>query len=179
MAKTPDGRDIPPLRAGEREMLESWLDFHRATLARKCEDLDDRQARTASVAPSPMTVVGLVRHLTEVERNWFQRVLAGRTDLPRVHPESGDAGFALPAGDDAPRLAVALADWRAEVSRSRGTAARVSLDDCGTFSDEDAARAGGREVSLRWILLHLIEEYARHNGHADLIRERIDGVTGT
>ena len=127
-------RPLPPLNADERTTLESWLDFHRATLAMKCEGLDDEQAAEASVPPSGFTLTGLVQHLAEVERNWFQRVLAGEGAPPIYDP-----------------------------------AARA-LTDTGRFM--------GQDVSLRWIYVHLIEEYARHNGHADLIRERIDGTTG-
>jgi uncharacterized damage-inducible protein DinB len=174
MGTTPDGRPIPPPHADERAMLESWLEFHRATLALKCAGLDDRQLRTASVAPSSMTLLGLVQHLTEVERNWFQRVFAGR-DVPLVHvSETGDS-FALAPDRSADEV---LAAWRTEVARSRAAIVAASLDDPGELSAQLAAHVGSREVSLRWILVHLIEEYARHNGHADLLRERIDGATG-
>ncbi|MGW6457311.1 DinB family protein [Streptomyces sp. NPDC055078] len=174
MPTTPDGRLVPPLRAGERAMLESWLEFHRATLMLKCEGLDDARLREASVEPSSMTLLGLVQHLAEVERNWFQRVFAGQ-DVPPVYADGGSDGFTL---DPERGIAQALTVWHGEVARGRELIAGSSLDECGTFSERDAVIAGGREVSLRWILVHLIEEYARHNGHADLLRERIDGVTG-
>ncbi|MFE9664747.1 DUF664 domain-containing protein [Streptomyces sp. NPDC005955] len=174
MTTTPDGRPVPPPCADERTMLESWLELHRATLVLKCEGLDDAQARTASVEPSRMTLLGLVQHLAEVERTWFQRVFAAR-EVPRVHPESGDDGFALVPGLTLER---ALADWRAEVEGGRSLTADAGLDDLGVLSPENAQVAGGKEVSLRWILVHLIEEYARHNGHADLLRERLDGRVG-
>ena len=164
-------RPLPPLNADERTTLESWLDFHRATLAMKCEGLDDKQAAEASVPPSGFTLTGLVQHLAEVERNWFQRVLAGQ-DAPPIHdpqadPNAPDGGFDL--AEDA-TLAAALATWRTEIARARDLCAARVLTDTGRFMDQD--------VSLRWIYVHLIEEYARHNGHADLIRERIDGTTG-
>ncbi|MGK5642574.1 DinB family protein [Streptomyces sp. URMC 126] len=171
MTKTPDGRPIPPPLAGEREALESWLDFQRETLAVKCAGLDDEQARRASVAPSPMSLLGLVRHMAVVERNWFQRVFAGRS-VPEPPP---NGGFDLAPGD---RLDEALAAWRAEVALGRELIADASLDDVGRLSPEEAKGLGSEEVSLRWILIHLIEEYARHNGHADLLRETVDGVTG-
>ncbi|WP_327688017.1 DinB family protein [Streptomyces tubercidicus] len=174
MRMTPDGRPVPPPHADERAMLESWLEFHRATLPLKCAGLDDQQARLASVAPSTMTLLGLVQHLAEVERNWFQRVFAG-LDVPPVHEAEKGNGFTL-APDRG--IAEALADWRAEVARSRELIATASLDDTGTLSEREAGFVGDQRVSLRWILVHLIEEYARHNGHADLLRERIDGVTG-
>ncbi|GGT59093.1 mini-circle uncharacterized 19.1 kDa protein [Streptomyces kurssanovii] len=174
METTPDGRPIPPPHAGERAMLESWLEFHRATLALKCAGLDDAQVRRASVTPSSMTILGLVQHLAEVERNWFQRVFSGH-DVPLLYGEAGGFGYAL-----APDRGIdeAMAAWRAEVDRSRELIAGASLDDAGSLSQENAAVLGGEGVSLRWILVHMIEEYARHNGHADLLRESLDGVTG-
>jgi hypothetical protein len=164
-------RPMPPLNADERTTLESWLDFHRATLAMKCEGVDDKQAATASVRPSGFTLTGLVQHLAEVERNWFRRVLAAEHAPPIYDPEADpnapDGGFNL--AEDA-TLAAALATWRTEIARARDLCAARALTDTGRFM--------GQDVSLRWIYVHLIEEYARHNGHADLIRERIDGTTG-
>ncbi|MET9290425.1 DinB family protein [Streptomyces sp. NPDC003077] len=175
MATTPDGRPIPLPRADERSMLESWLEFHRATLALKCRGLDDQQIRLTSVEPSSMTLLGLVQHMAEVERNWFQRVFAG-LDVPTVDKEAQDFGFGLVSERG---IEEALTTWRAEIARGRELIATASLDDTGRLSEENAAALGAPEVSLRWILIHMIEEYARHNGHADLLRERIDGVTGT
>ena len=114
-----------------------------------------------------------MQHLAEVERNWFQRVLAGR-DVPPVYA-GRSGGFAL---DSEWTYAQALAVWRREVAVSRKLCGRRALDGVGRLSEREAAVAGSAEVSLRWILVHLIEEYARHNGHADLLREGIDGVTG-
>ena len=164
-------RPLPPLNADERTTLESWLDFHRATLAMKCEGLDDQQAAEMSVPPSGFTLTGLVQHLAEVERNWFQRVLAGQGAPPiydpQADPNGPDGGFDL--AEDA-TLSAALATWQEEIARARDLCSARALTDTGRFMDQD--------VSLRWIYVHLIEEYARHNGHADLIRERIDGATG-
>ncbi|MFF2008293.1 DinB family protein [Streptomyces sp. NPDC058195] len=174
MTTIPDGRPVPPPHADERAMLDAWLDFHRATLALKCAGLDDEQARQATASPSRMTLLGLVQHMAEVERKWFQCVLAGQ-DLPRVFEESGPDGFAL-APDR--RLDEVLAAWQAEIARGRALSAGASLDDAGFLSGQDAVYLGDQGVSLRWIMVHMIEEYARHNGHADLIRERIDGATG-
>lgn len=208
MTTTPDGRPVPPLHSDERTMLTAWLDFHRATLALKCAGLDDVQVRQASVPPSAMTMLGLVRHLTGVERNWFQRVFAGEEfDVDELTRQDG--GFALgldaeagaeadadagaeaeadaAAGAESARgraagaeagMAEALAVWRETLDRNRALVAAASLDDSGRLSPQEAAVAGGDTVSLRWILVHMIEEYARHNGHADLLRERIDGATG-
>jgi uncharacterized damage-inducible protein DinB len=162
---------MPPLHADERTTLESWLDFYRTTLLLKCDGLSDEQLRTASVPPSPLTLLGLVRHLAEVERNWFRRVLTGEDVPPIYDPKSEttghDGGFDL--GDDA-TFADARAAWEAEVARSRANCANRQLDQTSPFM--------GAQVTLRWIYTHLIAEYARHNGHADLIRERIDGTTG-
>ena len=164
-------RPLPPLNADERTTLESWLDFHRATLAMKCEGLDDKQAAETSVPPSGFTLTGLVQHLAEVERNWFRRVLAGE-DAPPIYdpqddPNGPDGGFDLAENAT---LNAARAAWHEEIARARDLCAARALTDTGRFM--------GQDVSLRWIYVHLIEEYARHNGHADLIRERIDGTTG-
>jgi uncharacterized damage-inducible protein DinB len=155
-------------------MLEAWLDFHRATLALKCSGLQDDQLRLASVAPSSMTLLGLVQHMAEVERNWFQRVFTGQV-LPPVFGESNADGFALHPDRG---LDEATAAWQAEVVRGRELIATASLDDSGRLSEQEARHLGDHRVSLRWIMVHMIEEYARHNGHADLIRERIDGAAG-
>ncbi|MFE6161835.1 DinB family protein [Streptomyces sp. NPDC056486] len=173
MTTLPDGRPVPDPTAGEPAMLMGWLDFHRETLVLKCSGLDDAQTRVAAVRSSSLTLLGLVQHLAEVERNWFQRVLAGR-DVPPVY-EDASGGFAL-----APErtYAQALAVWRREVAVSRKLCEGRSLDAVGRLSEREAAVMGSAEVSLRWILVHLVEEYARHNGHADLLREGIDGVTG-
>ena len=164
-------RAVPPMNADERTTLESWLDFHRSTLAGKCAGVDDAGARRPSAEPSPITLIGLVQHLTEVERTWFRRVLRG-ADLPTVLGEPYDptlpsGGFEVPEGAT---LAGTLAVWQEETAASRAACADASLETTGDF--------GGTPVSLRWIYVHLIEEYARHNGHADLVRERIDGATG-
>lgn len=165
----PDGRPVPLMTGDERPMLESWLAFHRATLELKCAGLDDAQVRLASAEPSSLTLLGLVQHLAEVERNWFQRVVSG-LDVPPVFGE--ETGYALDPGRG---LDEALAAWRREVARGQEMCAGRSLDDTGRIADGPMA---GLEVSLRWVLMHMVEEYARHNGHADILRERIDGVTG-
>ena len=164
-------RPMPPLNADERTTLESWLDFHRVTLAMKCEGLDNSQAAAASVPPSAVTLTGLVQHMAEVERNWFRRVLAGEQAPPiydpRADPDGPDGGFELA---ESATLRDALTTWRAEIACARQHCAERALADTGRFMEQD--------VDLRWIYVHMIEEYARHNGHADLLRERIDGTTG-
>ena len=151
-------------------MLTAWLDWHRATLEHKCAGLSDEQLREQSTPPSKLSLLGLVRHMAEVERAWFRRVLAGE-DVPLVYSPTGDFQVAYDAtGAD---VAEAFENWRSECELARKVeAAAPSLEVTGM------QRKWGVPVSLRWILVHMIEEYARHNGHADLLRERIDGVTG-
>ena len=166
----------PPHEAAERPMLQAWLDYQRATLALKCEGLDDEQLRLRSVPPSLLSLVGLVRHMAEVERYWFRVVLAGEP-LPDIYctPDQPDADF---LDVDEASGTQALATWRTECDLARSVAAsRADLDATGTRPAGGPGLAG-RRVSLRWILVHMIEEYARHNGHADLLRERIDGTVG-
>ena len=164
-------RAMPPLQADERTTLESWLDFYRATLLMKCDGLADEQLRTTSVPPSPLTLLGLVQHMAEVERNWFRRVLLGEQVAPIYDPDADpsghDGGFDL--ADDA-TFDTARATWEDEVAHARTNCAARTLDETSPFM--------GSEVTLRWIYNHMIAEYARHAGHADLIRERIDGATG-
>ncbi|MCX5434594.1 DinB family protein (plasmid) [Streptomyces sp. NBC_00257] len=174
MNTTPDGRPIPPPRADERAMLEAWLDFHRTTLALKCSGLKDDQLRIAAASPSSMTLLGLVQHMAEVERNWFQRVFAGQ-DLVPVFGEGNLDGFRLQPERG---LDEAMNAWQSEITRGRELIADASLDDDGRLPEQEAGHVGDQGVSLRWIMVHMIEEYARHNGHADLIREQIDGATG-
>ncbi|WP_097240402.1 MULTISPECIES: DinB family protein [unclassified Streptomyces] len=151
-------------------MLRGFLDFHRATLAMKCEGLTDEQLRQRSSPPSTLTLLGLVRHMAEVERTWFRRVIDGQ-DLPLVWSADGDYQAAYdPTGST---RAEAFAAWQTEVEHARRIErAADSLDVTGYQARWDA------EVSLRLVMLHLIHEYARHNGHADFLREAIDGVVG-
>jgi uncharacterized damage-inducible protein DinB len=160
----------PPLVAQERGMLDAWLDYHRATLAVKCEGLTDDQLRARAVPPSSLSLLGLVRHMGEVERSWFRSVLGGEQAPPRYYSdENPDGDFDDVAGAG---VAEAFGYWRDECAHARErVAAAPSLDVTGT------GRSGDR-YSLRWIMVHMIEEYARHNGHADLLRERIDGAVG-
>jgi uncharacterized damage-inducible protein DinB len=165
----PQERIDPPYEAGERAMLDAWLDYHRATLAMKCDGLNDAQLRERSAPPSTLSLLGLVRHMADVERGWFRRVLAGE-DAPPIFWSDDD-----PDGDfdnvDTADVAEGFATWRSECERARQAAAAAP-------SLEVTGLRQGEPVSLRWILVHMIEEYARHNGHADLLRERIDGAVG-
>jgi uncharacterized damage-inducible protein DinB len=168
---TTTDRAMPPLNADERTTLESWLDFYRATLAMKCAGLTDEQLRTTSVLPSPLTLLGLVQHMAEVERNWFRRVLMSE-EAPPIYdpladPNGHDGGFEL--SDDI-SFDRARTIWEGEIAQAKANCSGRDLEQTSPFM--------GGEVTLRWIYTHMIAEYARHNGHADLIRERIDGTTG-
>jgi hypothetical protein len=159
-----------PTVADERRMLEGWLDYHRQTLLWKCAGLTADQLKMRSVEPSTLSLLGLVRHMAEVERWWFRRNFA-REPLDDLFcsEESPDGDF-----DDLD-TADAEADFAAfegEVDLARRAAEGHSLDEVFVHPRR------GTEYNLRWVYTHMIEEYARHNGHADLIRERIDGVTG-
>ena len=166
-----DDRQDPPLAADERTTLVTFLDWHRATLAFKCADLSAAQLRERAVPPSPMTLLGLVRHMAEVERSWFRRTFEGVDAPPQWYtPENPDGDF---LDVDSASVDEAFAMWRDECDHARSVAASApSLDDLARRAPD------GRQVSLRWILVHMVEEYARHNGHADLLRERLDGRTG-
>ncbi|MFG3226092.1 DinB family protein [Kitasatospora sp. NPDC048194] len=165
-----DERPVPGLTDGEREMLRGFLDHHRATLAMKCEGLTDEQLRQRSSPPSTLSLLGLVRHMAEVERTWFRKVINGE-DVPLVWSADGDYQVAYDA--TGATRAEAFAAWQAEVEHSRRIErAAPSLDVTGYQPRWEA------DVSLRLVMLHLIHEYARHNGHADFLREAIDGVVG-
>ncbi|MEU8678148.1 DinB family protein [Streptomyces sp. NPDC048560] len=168
---TTSERNEPAIDAAERPMLEGWLEFHRDTLASKCAGLTDAQLREASVPPSEFTLMGLVRHMAEVERGWFREVLAGE-DVPPIYgtDEDPDGEFHLSETDT---WEEARTTWLAEVEQARTNAAKYGLDDLSVGLSKS-----GKPFNLRWIYTHMIEEYARHNGHADLVRERIDGATG-
>ncbi|MEV0428738.1 DinB family protein [Micromonospora sp. NPDC049836] len=160
----------PPLVAGEREMLRAFLDFHRATLALKCEGLTDEQLRQQSSPPSTLSLLGLVRHMAEVERQWFRRVINGE-DLPLVWSDSGDYQEAYDAST-ADRSA-AFEAWRREVEHARRIEREAESLDVTAYNARWA-----EDVSLRLVMLHMMHEYARHNGHADFLREALDGAVG-
>ncbi|CAN5115529.1 DinB family protein [soil metagenome] len=150
-------------------MLDGWLDYHRDTLLRKCAGLSTEQLKTRSCEPSTLSLLGLVRHMAEVE-SWFNNdVIDGAVPPIFYSEEDPDGDFDNIAGAD---VAEDVATFRRAVERSRAFAA-------GTPDlDTVCVNRHGADISLRWIYLHMIEEYARHNGHADLLRERIDGATG-
>jgi uncharacterized damage-inducible protein DinB len=162
-------RAEPPFLLDERSMLEAWLEFHRTTLMLKSEGLDDDARRARPVPSSMLSLHGLVRHMAEVERNWFRRVLLRDSGAPYIwyDPEHEDSEmYPLDEAD----WQADLAAWQAECEASRRAAKAHQLDDTGLRR--------GQPCSLRWIYLHMVEEYARHNGHADLIRELVDGAVG-
>ncbi|HTT89932.1 MAG TPA: DinB family protein [Acidimicrobiales bacterium] len=159
----------PPYDLADRAMLEQWLEFHRTTLLLKCEGLDDAGRKRRPVGSSLLSLHGLVRHMSEVERNWFQRVLQRDPSIAYIYSVDGRDDNELFPLDQA-GWETDLAIWQAECEASRRAAADRDLSDTGLRH--------GQPVSLRWIYTHMIEEYARHNGHADLIREMVDGAVG-
>ena len=171
------GRPHPPHDAGELETLRGFLEHHRATLAWKTRGLDAEGLRATTAATS-MTLGGLLKHLALVEDHWFTRWLH---DRPMPEPWASVDWQADPdwewrtAAGDAPDELAAL--WRASCERSR-----VAVDEALAVGDLDQSarrrNEDGKAPSLRWILVHMVEEYARHNGHADLLREAVDGEVG-
>ena len=161
-------RSEPPYILSERAMLEAWLEFHRTTLLLKCEGLDDVSRKARPIASSLLSLHGLLRHMAEVERGWFRRTLLV-DDCGWIWYDPSIEDSELVPLDDADWEAD-VATWQAECDASRTAAAAHALDDTGLRH--------GEPCSLRWIFVHMIEEYARHNGHADLLRELVDGAVG-
>jgi uncharacterized damage-inducible protein DinB len=161
--------DEIPRNDDERTTLLAFLEWERSTLARKCDGLNADQMRQASAPPSNLTLLGLVRHMADVERGWFRRTLAGEDIEDRYSSDADpDGDFDNIATADVDE---AFASWHEECSLADEIMSRRALEATGR-------QRTGREVSMRWILNHMIEEYSRHNGHADLIRQAIDGATG-
>lgn len=165
----------PPAQADEQTLLISFLDYYRATLLLKAEGLSDDQARRAVVPPSDLNLMGLVRHMAEVERHWFQRCFI-EADSPSIYYSDQDPDGDMHPGDS-DSLAEAFATFNREVARSREITAAARPEQVSKHVSTHPERAGF-QPSMRWILIHMIEEYARHCGHADLLRECIDGATG-
>jgi len=166
-------RTEPRTDGDELTVLAGFLEYYRATLLMKADGLTDDQARTPSCPPSPLNLMGLVRHMADVERSWFRRGFTGESD------ETAAALFYTEAEPDLdmlppPRatLAEAVAALENEIAVARAIVADSSLDDVAR------GERRGERFNMRWILVHMIEEYARHCGHADLLREAIDGVVG-
>lgn len=156
----------------ELATLHGFLTYQRATLDWKCAGLDADQVARRAVPPSTMSLLGLVRHLADTERSWF-RTFVGETTQPIFFTaDEPDLDFDG-ARADPDDVENAFARWRAECAHSDGIITSAPLEQ--TFF---RAKYGGETISLRWILAHMIEEYSRHNGHADLLRQCIDGSTG-
>lgn len=160
----------PGFHGPEKQQLAAWLDYHRATLLIKCAGLTFEQLATASVPPSTLTLLGLLRHMTFVEEYWFQRVFVG-DDVSSIYESRDDPDADLNDLHSAP-----LED----VERHFLDVGEASREIVRTSDLDALARGSGPSttIDLRWVCVHLIEEYARHNGHADLLRECIDGATG-
>ena len=172
VAAREDTRDDGPMTGDEREVLDHWLELYRETVRLKIAGLGPDQLVRRAVPPSSMSLIGVVRHLTEVEAYWLRVVLLDEQDVPDYYctPTSPDGDF-----DDIDRASAAadVQAYRAELTTTRANAAG--------WADLDIPVRGLRKskaVNLRWIFVHLIEEYARHLGHMDLLREAIDGRTG-
>ena len=170
VAPEDDPREEIPDGHGEKGVLGEYLDHHRMTLQMKCEGLTPEQFASRSVPPSNLSLLGLLRHLANMEEHWFRRVLEGRPDLPPMY----DEGLEDPEFDGAVAeesvVKQAWTDWRREVAHAREAYAGLDID---TYAHLD-----GDRIEVRDIIVHLIAEYARHIGHADLLRECIDGRTG-
>jgi uncharacterized damage-inducible protein DinB len=155
----------------ERSTLNEYLRAYRLTLEMKCADLGAEQLARRSVPPSTMSLLGLIRHMAEVERSWFRRVMAGQ-DAPKLYSTGSDRDGDWDGAVGEPHLvAQAWQAWREEVAFAEQFTEANDLDFVGHMAD-------GQTLQLRELLVHMIEEYARHCGHADLLRERIDGRVG-
>jgi len=164
-----DPRDTGTQITDERGALLEYLRAYRLTLQMKCADLDAEQLARRSVPPSTMSLLGLVRHMAEVERFWFRRVMSG-ADAPKLYGDRDADWDGAVADPDI--VTEAWRTWRQEVEF-----AEHLVDDSDDLA-RDGTMPSGSTVQLREVLVHMIEEYARHAGHADLLRERIDGRTG-
>lgn len=173
-----DGEAMAGASGGERATLVGFLRDYRLTLELKCSGLDADQLARRSVPPSNLSLLGLVRHLTDAERGWFRRVLAAHDAPPLYRAGPGDADDSAFSGatPDAELVADAWRAWRDEVAfAERFVADTPDMEHTGSYERRDGDE---RQISLREVLVHMIEEYARHCGHADLLRERIDGRVG-
>jgi uncharacterized damage-inducible protein DinB len=159
---------------GEKATYREYLGNYRLTIEMKCDGLDAEQLGRRSVPPSTLSLLGLVRHLAQVENQWFQRVLRGRTDAPCLYQHEDDPDWDF--GGAVPDPAVvkdAFATWKAEIAKADEWLDALEEADLGREVPVDGGSHATRDV-----LVHVIEEYARHAGHADLLRECIDGRTG-
>jgi hypothetical protein len=166
---SPPAAGQPDSTGSERQVLEAFLDFHRQVLASKVDGISDNEARHRRV-PSKTTLAGLIKHMIGVERGWFQGVLAGRNpeDIGLNVGGGGDESWDLAENETVSSL---VKEYEEACEQSRQTAARFALDDA--VPEPDLG-----QVSLRWVYVHMIEETARHVGHADILREQTDGAAG-
>lgn len=166
-----DPREALEPGSGEKAVLAEYLDRYRMTVELKCEGLTAEQLATRSVPPSTMSLLGMIRHLARVEHSWTRRVFEGQIQLPRLYrtEQDPDLDFNQAVADDEV-VAEAWDTWRGEVVHARAVYAGLDLD--------ALVDVHGEEVETRDIVVHLVEEYARHAGHVDLLRECIDGRTG-
>ena len=169
-AEPPFDPEVAPYSGDERAVVSWLLDYHRHVLLHKVDGISEQQART-TIASSDLTLLGLVRHLAGVEQYWFAEVFLGLSEISHWDdPDDRDRDF-HPLDRDT--LADALVVLRAEIHRARQVAFAAPFD-----ATAVGRRREGKPVRLRWIMVHLVEEYARHCGHADLLRQAIDGTTG-
>ncbi|HTX62379.1 MAG TPA: DinB family protein [Acidimicrobiales bacterium] len=165
-------REDPDRTSTERAALEQWVDFHRATLLQKCAGLTATQLKRRSAPPSTLSLLGIVRHMALVERWWF-RMHAAQENVPFLYTVERNSTADFEEVDDAD-AAADLETYRREIVAARAAVAGTSLD----LVVPSRGDHPDRTRNVRWIYLHMLEEYARHNGHADLLREAIDGATG-
>ena len=169
----PDPELLP--QADESAVLHSFLEYYRSVFLRKTDGLTEAQART-TIEPSEMTILGLVRHMAEVERGWFRRRTGGDLSADFIYCDDADMDRDFhPTADDT--LAEAIETLLAEIAASMAATSGVAPGDL-MKGVPPRQRIPGWQPNVRWVMVHMIEEYARHCGHLDLLRERIDGVTG-
>jgi uncharacterized damage-inducible protein DinB len=169
-----DPREDPPAQGDERQTLLGFLRWQRQTLQMKCAGLDAEQLARRAVEPSTLSLLGLLRHTADVERGWFRQFMAGEPSTPHFRSAAEPDGDFDGAAADSDLVTQALAVWQDEIAHAdQFVADAPGLNVLSAAVDPDRGR-----LSLRWVLVHMIEEYARHNGHADLLRERIDGRLG-
>ena len=153
----------------EKTTMLAFVDYHRATFAWKCEGLDAAQLATRATPPSDLSLLGLLQHLADVERSWWGRVI-GQEHRPKYYDDGAPSSAIRNVAADPDVVAAAYANWNDAIAEGRSVAAAADLDQ---WFDSRHGR-----LTVRWLLAHLVEEYARHNGHADLLREAIDGSVG-
>lgn len=166
-------RPEPEFDTDERSTLTQFLRYYRETMALKIDGLSDADARRTTCPPSDLSLLGLIRHLADVERTWTHRRFQHLDSPPLfygdAHPTGDPDGDLHPGPEDT--VVDAVTAWRTEIANTDKMIAAHSLADVSTFPD-------GQQFSIRWLLVHLIEEYARHAGHADLLRQATDGAVG-